>query len=172
MKRKPVENFPAYFIYEDGSLFSCYTNRFLIPFEIGRKSYPYLAYKLCKDGYEKTEQAHRLVAKAFIPNPLNLETVNHIDGNKFNNHVTNLEWMTQQENKASAFKLGISEAWWKAEKHPRSSFTNEEVEEICRMFSQGIKPKDLAKSTSLLYQKLFRIYNRDNWKEISKNYNW
>lgn len=41
---------------------------------------------------------HRKVAEAFIPNPLNLPEVHHIDGNKLNNHVSNLKWVTHQEN--------------------------------------------------------------------------
>lgn len=172
MKKKLVEGFPHYWIYEDGKLYSEHTRKFLKPFKIGRKEYPYLAYKLCLDGYERTEQIHRLVAKAFIPNPLNLETVNHKDGDKFNNHVDNLEWMTQQENKVSAFELGISTAWWQGDVHSRSTFTNEEVHEICKKFQSGIKPKDMVASTTKLYQKLFRIYNRDNWKTISEHYNW
>lgn len=172
MNRKRVDGFPHYWIYEDGSLYSEHTHKFLMPFKIGRKEYPYLAYKLCLGGVEKTEQVHRLVANAFIPNPDNLATVNHKDGDTFNNHVSNLEWMTQQENKASAFRYGISEAWWIGDKHSRSTFTNEEVIAICEAFQNGVKPVQMAKSTTLLYQKLFRIYNRDNWKSISQHYNW
>lgn len=62
--------------------------------------------KLAKDtkGYlrtqvhNKTIKVHREVAKAFIPNPLNLKEVNHIDGNKSNNNVNNLEWCTHRQN--------------------------------------------------------------------------
>jgi hypothetical protein len=54
--------------------------------------------KLCRDGFYKKEYVHRLVAQAFIPNPLNKKCVNHIDSNKLNNNLNNLEWVTHKEN--------------------------------------------------------------------------
>ena len=58
----------------------------------------YLRVSLTKDKILKTYKVHRLVALAFIENPNNKPYVNHIDGNRANNHVENLEWVTPSEN--------------------------------------------------------------------------
>lgn len=67
----------------------------------------YISVSLCKDGIEKTFNVHRLVAKTFIQNPNNLPEVNHIDGNKENNCVDNLEWVTRSENMQHSLKTGL-----------------------------------------------------------------
>lgn len=62
--------------------------------------------KLIKKGVSKNFCVHRLVAKEFIPNTHNKPFVNHIDANKHNNHINNLEWCTQKENIDHAVKIG------------------------------------------------------------------
>ena len=68
----------------------------------------YRSVKLFKDGKHSHLLVHRIVAKTFIPNPDNKRYVNHIDGNKANNNVNNLEWCTASENLKHAFKTGLS----------------------------------------------------------------
>lgn len=66
-----------------------------------------LEISITKNGVPKRVSVHRLVAIAFIPNPDNKETVNHIDGNPKNNHVDNLEWMSVSDNIRHGFKNGL-----------------------------------------------------------------
>ena len=58
----------------------------------------YVRYTLRKNGTKRNLLAHQLVAKAFIPNPLNRIYIDHIDTNKTNNHISNLRWVTKKEN--------------------------------------------------------------------------
>ena len=68
----------------------------------------YLRVDLWKDGKHKFYEVHRLVAAAFIANPENKPVVNHIDGDKHNNNVNNLEWCTVSENNKHAYKMGLA----------------------------------------------------------------
>jgi len=73
-----------------------------------KSAHGYFMFNLSKNGKGKTIVAHRIVAIAFIPNPENKPQVNHKDGNKKNNHVSNLEWMTSKENINHSWMMGMS----------------------------------------------------------------
>ena len=65
----------------------------------------YVYQMLYKNGKGKLWRVHRLVAMIFLPNPYNLPQVNHIDGDKSNNHISNLEWCSQKENELHSRKV-------------------------------------------------------------------
>lgn len=67
----------------------------------------YMNVKLCKNGTVKKFKVHRLVAMAFIENPNGFPEINHKDGNKENNFVENLEWVTRSQNIRHAFDTGL-----------------------------------------------------------------
>ena len=70
-----------------------------------RAGYPFYIESI--DSKKRSVHVHRKVAETYIPNPLNKPCVNHIDGNKENNHVSNLEWCTHSENMLHASKMGL-----------------------------------------------------------------
>ena len=75
----------------------------------GWKTGGYLFVILCKNGNQSKQRIHRLVAQAFIPNPNNKPQVNHLDENKKNNCVDNLEWATAKENTTAIMELIMRE---------------------------------------------------------------
>ena len=75
---------------------------------IRSENYQYYFVGLLKNKKRKYYAVHRLVAQAFIENTNNYTQVDHLDGNKLNNNVSNLEWVTPKENTNRAWKLGLS----------------------------------------------------------------
>ncbi len=76
--------------------------------ESGGVQYPHFATKVGgRNGTNLCLRVHRLVAELFVPNPEDKPFVNHIDGDKCNNHYTNLEWCTAQENVRHAIDTGL-----------------------------------------------------------------
>ena len=94
---KPIPGYEKYHISTWGRVLNTDTGRFLVP-EVHDKGY--LRVDLYDtNGVKKHAKVHRLVASAFVPNMFNKPHVNHIDGNNQNNSFTNLEWVTDAENK-------------------------------------------------------------------------
>ena len=74
-----------------------------------KMAHGYVLVTLCKDAKQFNASVHRLVAEAFIPNPNNKPEVNHIDGCRSNNDISNLEWCTSSENKIHAYRTGLKD---------------------------------------------------------------
>lgn len=100
--------------------------------------------------YGKTKTLHRLLAIAFIDNPNNLKCINHIDGNKQNNSLTNLEWCTYSSNMQHSFDIGLRKGHSKGTVrgvfHGRSQFTEKDIINI-----KNLKTNKTNKEISQLY---------------------
>ena len=93
----------------------------------GNNGLGYMFVYLCNDGKKKMYYIHRLLAEAFIPNPDNLPTVDHIDRNRTNNTVENLRWATQKEQIANSNRTNQKIAVAKSNSIPVSQYTKSGV---------------------------------------------
>lgn len=92
---RSIEGFENYLVSNKGRIMNGKTGRILRPRDNG---HGYEIVWLCKDGKGTNKHVHRLVGEAFIDNPNDLETINHIDQDKHNNNVENLEWLSRGDN--------------------------------------------------------------------------
>ena len=106
MKRawSKIKNYDNYSVSNDGLVRNDKYNHIKAQ-RLDKHGYPMTS--IYQDGKAHTSRIHRLVAEAFIDNPENKNQVNHIDGNKQNNNVNNLEWVTCSENMIHAFTHGL-----------------------------------------------------------------
>lgn len=110
---------------EDGNVYHNKPSKYHPTIKIGDpvssfiNKYGYVEYILVdKNGKKKHIQAHRIVASLFIPNKDNKKYVNHIDGNKQNNNIANLEWTTASENEQHSYHVLKKQTWNKSKSLP------------------------------------------------------
>lgn len=109
----------------------------------------------------KNKVIHRLVAEAFIPNPNNYPQVNHIDGDKTNYSIENLEWCTLLENRQHAARTGLSSH---GETHLSARLTLEQVKRIKEEHFEGKSYSFLGRKYGVHSETIGKICRGTNWK--------
>jgi len=157
-----------YYVSENGMIRSLVHNILLQPC-LDTDEYPQVGIYI--DGKRFNRKVHRLVAEAFIPNPDGKPEINHKDGNKLNNNVSNLEWCTNQENIDHAIRTGLRESL-DATCGSYHVYDPEVIHKICKLLEEDIlKQKEIANLLGVPKGLVSVIKCRKNWKEISSQYN-
>lgn len=125
----------------------------------------YITVRLNINGIEKVKQLHRLVAETFLPKIDGKDFVNHKDGNKSNNDVSNLEWCTKSENTYHAYKTGLKEARKGGEVY-NSSLTNQQAKIIRERALSGESCKSLAKEFKVPVYTISKIKTGASYKNV------
>lgn len=129
---------------------------------------------LWKNGKSKTTKVHKIVAKTFIDNPFQKPCINHIDGDKLNNSVENLEWCTNSENDKHAFRLGLRKSpllgvCHQGEKHNQAKLTELDVLYIrshYKVINRRANTEELAKMFGVSHSCIHSIVERRTWTHI------
>lgn len=128
----------------------------------------YLQVELRKDNKRNISCIHRLVAKEFLEKPKGKDQINHIDGNKLNNNVDNLEWCTCKENIKHAWDNHLNKATY-GENHPNSKLTNEQakwIKENCKPRSKTMGVQAMANMFGVSVCPIYNIVYGKGWKHI------
>lgn len=125
------------------------------------KGYAYVT--LWINGVSERWRLHRLVATVFIPNPEGKLEINHLDGNKLNNCVANLEWCTRAENALHAMVEGL---YLKGEEVYNAKLTVEKVSTIKELMVAGLSNQEIANRYGVDNGGINAIRKLKNWKHV------
>ena len=149
-----------YIIFDNGDIFNVDTARRIKP-HISEWGYQIVVLN------NQTYYLHRLVAETFIPNPYDKQQVNHIDGNKTNNHATNLEWVTPSENVRHSIVNNLRNSkHLVGENNHQHKLSYEDVETIRTIYIPGDKrygQNALARTYGVSTATITSIIHRTTW---------
>lgn len=163
MRSKEIYN--GYTVYEDGRILGK-RGKFLSPYDNG-KGYLIVAMRI--NGKSTSKAIHRLLGEAFIPNTNSLSDVDHIDGNRRNNKLENLRWVTHGENIEHSYNLENRSAV--GANNARCIHSEADVIRICELLQEGFTSA-LIRDKGFDYSLVRGIKASKRWVHISANYNW
>lgn len=158
---KVIEEFPQYQISNLGNI----KNKRGQLLVVGRRktNSGYIQVRLYNNGKYHYRYIHRLVAIAFLPNPNNYRTINHVNGNKEDNRMCNLEWASDEMQQRHAFIMGL--------KPHGISFTREQLFEVYTLFFERKKnPREIATILNRPFGTIRKICYGERCKDILREY--
>ena len=123
----------------------------------------YYQVRLCKEGNYYYKNLHRLIAETFLPNPNNLRTVNHINGNKLDNRVANLEWADDCTQQHEACLLGLKPT-------TQHILNKDEIIQVYEMYSKGTPIKEIAEIFETRPQQITKLVRGQRHQKLYRQY--
>ncbi len=155
-----------YYVTENGEVYSNFNGQLKKRKPVIDK-YGYYKLTMYHNRKKFDMKVHRLVAICFIPNPNDLPMVEHLDDNKLNNHVSNLEWVTDRENKNRAIKSGL---FPRGENNHKSKLTEQDIIWIKKHYVKrhpNYNSEKLSQKFNVSRQTICRIVNNQLWKHLN-----
>jgi transposase len=161
-----------YFVSRTGEVVSDYKNQDKKVLKVFITKHGYHYVKLWINDKTKAEFIHRLVARAYIENPEHKPEVNHTDGDKANNCVENLEWVTSQENKQHAITNGLAR-YAKGEESGVCKYTDLQIINTCELLVENKHTiEEISEITGVSVHTIYGIRTKTVRHDITKNYNF
>lgn len=161
---KDVRNHEGYYkVSSIGRVKSIRSDIFLKAARVVSTGYFYVA--LSVNGHQRSWTIHRLVAEAFIPNPENKPQVNHKNGIKTDNRVSNLEWVTAKENNQHAFRTGLTPSIV-GDLHPLAKLTDIDISLMRDAYSSGHIQVALARYFKVTQANVSRVVRNETWTHV------
>jgi hypothetical protein len=166
-----MKNIPfatKYYVSEEGKIFSSQTGRIKeLKSTLDTSNYKRLNIR-CDNGKVKRYLVHRLVAICFLPNPENLLEVNHKNGDKLDNRVCNLEWVTRHQNMQHAFDSGLNTNL--GSNNGKAILDEKQAIEIYKCLFEGQLEKDLALRFNVNKGVIKKIKYKTSWFHVLKDF--
>lgn len=133
----------------------------------------YVGVHLAVDGKSYIWLVHQLVAEAFIPNKHKKKKpeVNHKDGNKKNNKISNLEWCSRKYNIKHSVDHNLI-VYKSCEKHHNAKIKNKDVHIVCGLLQDDFSIKEISKQTGISYDTVSGILYKKEWVDVSDEYDF
>lgn len=154
-----LKNFPNYFVTKKGLVFSLKSNRFLKP-----RPLPTGYLRVSIGSPPKDFYIHRLIAQTFLRKPKGKNFVNHKNGDKRDNRVRNIQWVTCKENSihmVDILRKGFGDL------RPNAKMTNTQVKEIKNRLKLKERPAHLAKGFNVSRKAICNIKHGKSWRKVA-----
>jgi hypothetical protein len=159
---RAIVNFPNYMVSDEGHVRSIKRRRLKA---LVKNKRGYVQVNLYRHGRVKNFLVHRLVAQAFLGDIPRGWEVNHIDGNKINNHLPNLELVSAAQNRHHARMVGLVKPM-RGEKNLNAKLTEDQVRSMRSLREQRVPVVELARRFEVTPRAVYAILSRKTWSHL------